>query len=454
MKRIILAFLLVTGLLFSSYGQVFDTDTLILNGDIKQRINFVFLGDGYLESELDKYMEDVDTIVDELFNQSPWNKYKSYFNVIAIKVPSNVSGASLDPDNLIDNYFGSTFNSYGIERLLVPMRSSRIQAVMSSNFPLYDQIFVIVNSDKYGGSGGWVATASTNSASIEVAIHELGHSFGGLADEYWAGLQYANEKVNMTQQTNPELVKWKDWMGDYGIGIYSHDSPGQSWKRPHQNCKMRYLGRLFCAVCREELTSDILSLVNQVESYEPENTFVELADDQLFKLNILKPEPNTVKSSWYFEGILIKENIDSLLLLTDTLDQGSYSLRATAIDTTNYIRKSSHFSDELFLVSWDINKTNTGIDIISKRNKTNFSLYPNPANEYLNFEILSENEQKIQLTILSINGIMVYQKTINVIRGQMSKHSINVSSAGMTPGLYLVNIQCDGSLITRKLVLD
>src|SRR5258708_7869266 len=82
-------------------------------------------------------------------------------------------------------YFGSTFNYAGIDRLLVPVNSSHIYSVLANNFPQYDQVFVVVNSTKYGGSGGFAATASINSSSAEIAIHEMGHSFAALRDEYW-----------------------------------------------------------------------------------------------------------------------------------------------------------------------------------------------------------------------------------------------------------------------------
>ena len=63
----------------------------------------------------------------------------------------------------------------------------------------------------------------------QIAIHQIGHSFGKLKDEYYAGDQYATENaVNMTQVTDPALVKWKNWIGDNGIVIYQHCCGGNS----------------------------------------------------------------------------------------------------------------------------------------------------------------------------------------------------------------------------------
>src|SRR5689334_18191764 len=105
------------------YGQVFEVDTVIYNGNIHKRMNIVFLSDGYQQKELDHYVVDAKNIADQLFGQEPFSHYKRYFNVFAIRVPSNVSGAASDPGSPIDNYFGSTFNVGGIDRLLVPVNT-------------------------------------------------------------------------------------------------------------------------------------------------------------------------------------------------------------------------------------------------------------------------------------------------------------------------------------------
>ncbi|QUI24038.1 fibronectin type III domain-containing protein [Vallitalea pronyensis] len=236
----------------------FDVEKILYNGPDSQKVVYTVLGDGYTAYEQDKFIEDVNHIIDKMFLDEPYSQYKSSFNVYAIKVISNVSGASMDPNNLIDNYFGSTFWYAGMERLLVPTRSSRVYEVARNHVPDYNQLIVLVNSSKYGGSGGTISTCSTNSQSSELNLHELGHSFAGLSDEYWAGSQYARENINMTRDNNPATVRWKQFLYQDGIGIYEHDSPG--WYRPHQNCKMRYLDSPFCLVCKKAHVDKINSL--------------------------------------------------------------------------------------------------------------------------------------------------------------------------------------------------
>ncbi|SIQ99324.1 M64 family metallopeptidase [Pontibacter lucknowensis] len=280
MKRLLTTVWLVLCSVLLAQAQKFEVDTILYHGPSDKYINFVFLADGYQANELSKYIEDVKGTVDGIFAKRPFRENKVFFNVFAIKVPSKQSGASHPgtasdestqsaiPIVKVDNYFGSTFDYGGIHRLLVPTNHMAISSVLASNFPEYDQVFVLVNSPYYGGSGGAYATSSTNVQSKEIAIHEIGHSFANLADEYWAGPQYARERPNMTQVSSPETVKWKQWLNNTGVGIYPYEE-SPTWYRPHQRCSMRYLSTAsevihFCMVCHDTITKRIASLMNQV----------------------------------------------------------------------------------------------------------------------------------------------------------------------------------------------
>ncbi|WP_299986436.1 M64 family metallopeptidase [uncultured Pontibacter sp.] len=280
MKRLLITVWLVLCSVLLAQAQKFEVDTILYHGPSDKYINFVFLADGYQANELGKYIEDVKGTVDGIFAKPPFRENKVFFNVFAIKVPSKQSGASHPgtandesnqsaiPITKVDNYFGSTFDYGGIHRLLVPTNHMAISSVLASNFPEYDQVFVLVNSPYYGGSGGAYATSSTNVHSKEIAIHEIGHSFANLADEYWAGPQYARERPNMTQVSSPETVKWKQWLNNTGVGIYPYEE-SPTWHRPHQRCSMRYLSTAsevihFCLVCNDTITKRIASLMNQV----------------------------------------------------------------------------------------------------------------------------------------------------------------------------------------------
>lgn len=232
-------------------AQTFPVQNIVYNGPPNQKVNFLILGDGYTSSQQTKFINDVTNIFSSYFNEAPFSTLKSKFNVYAVKVPSNVSGAAMSPSNLIDNYFGSTYGYNGIDRLLVPTKSSTVYSVANASFPQYDQIFVLVNHTKYGGAGGAFATLSMHSSAIELALHEAGHSYADLGDEYW---YTGSERANRTANSNPNTIKWKSFLNQNGVGIYQYESPGTGWYRPHQNCKMRYLNSDFCKVCQNHIT--------------------------------------------------------------------------------------------------------------------------------------------------------------------------------------------------------
>lgn len=358
----------------SLHAQVFDVDTLQYTGDINNRINLVILGDGYQAGELPKFVVDANNFTKAVFQASPFAEYKDHFNVFIIKVPSRQSGAShpgtatdvtepAHPVKMVDNYFGSTFDVGKIHRLLVPTKHAAITNVLASNFPAYDQVVVLVNDPNYGGSGGWLATTSLHSAANEIAIHELGHSFSGLKDEYYAGDGYALETFNMTQVTDRNVVRWKNWLDHKEVGIYQHCCGGNSskWYRPHQNCKMRSLGAPFCAVCVESTIEKIHSLVSPIDAYSPSSSTVDANFSSLeFKLNLIKPSPNTLKVSWLLNGVVFSKNVDALSINANNLIKGENVLMAIVQDTTQLLRVDNHASKHSYRVSWKIQNAASG----------------------------------------------------------------------------------------------
>lgn len=384
-------------------AQTFPVVPIYNNGTDAQRINYVVLSDGYTSGELDDFVTDATNISDQLFDKSPFLEYASFFNIYAIKVPSAESGADhpgtanedssgpLFPVASVDTYFGSTFDSYSIHRLLVPTNSGSIYSVLANNYPGYDQIIVLVNSPHYGGSGGVFATTSLHSSAPEIAIHEIGHSFAGLADEYWAGDFYAAEKPNMTAQSNPALAKWSDWVGENGVGLYAHNgSPtATNWYRPHQNCEMRILDRQFCSVCKERIIDVIYGLTDPIDSYLPATSDVTYTGSPLnFSLDLVLPAPNTLKVEWVLNGSPIASYTDNIMLNGSDLPLLNNTLIANITDTT-FLSKSYHpASGYAFSVSWNIENTNLPIDL------TAFQAIGKESHVELSWQVAQENEVK------------------------------------------------------------
>ncbi len=430
------------------FSQTYQVDSIRWQGPSEKRINLVILGDGYQVDELPKFADDAWSFSEELFNQPPFREYVDYFNVVSIRVPSNESGAARDPSELIDNIFGSTFNFSGIERLLVPTRTSNVISVLANNFPDYDQVVVLVNDSKYGGSGGWLATSSTHSSANEIAIHEIGHSFANLADEYYAGDQFARERPNMTSQNNPDLVKWKNWVGFMGVGVYQHCCDGNSelWYKPHNNCKMQALNRPFCPVCVETFVATIHQLTDAIESYKPEGEFFETESDYInFQVELLHPQPNTLQRLWYLNQALILDNSDTLELATDTLQVFNF-IEFWVVDTSSYLRIDDFATWQTEYVAWDVRRISTQVESVNTQNETiDWRLYPLPAARELFLEA-SRFPPDMTLNIYSMEGKLLQSYPPQAFDQGIIKIDLPALGSG-SDGFQLLVVQSQNQII-------
>lgn len=406
-------------------GQEFEIDTLKYNGSDDNRIILSILSDGYVEDELGKYFNDAGVMVGELFNTTPFKEYEDFFNVYAIRVPSNESGAD-HPGTAtdvtepvfavvdVDNAFGSTFDFSNIHRLVVPTKSSEILTVLANNTPAFDQSFVLVNSDEYGGSGGQFATATTDQSSGEIAIHEIGHSFGNLSDEYWAGNNFARETNNMTQESNPELVKWKDWIGVKDVDIYPHGTSGiqADWNRPHQNCKMRILGVPFCAVCTEAFIDKIYNLVDPVESFLPEEQEIDLTANSLFSVQLVNSNMDGLKQIWLSNEDTLSVNQNMVELDPSTLPAGNSQVHYHLYDETELSRSYWPERGYFWSTSWNVNRGNTtSISHHSNLVKFSYKIYPNPSQDQIMVEYDNSKSaiEKLNIQWIGLNGQSLHQ---------------------------------------------
>ena len=359
-------------------AQIFPVEQIMDNGPEAQRINFVILGDGYTASQQDDFNNDAIDINNQVFNKTPFKEYAPFFNAFIIKVPSNESGAShpgtatdvgepAHPVSHVDNFFGSTFDYFNIHRLLVPTNSGNVYNVVANNYPGYDQVIVLVNSPYYGGSGGALATTSLESAAPEIAIHELGHSFAGLADEYWAGDVYANEKPNMTANSDPVTVKWSNWVGNSGVNVYPYGSSGNqaNWYRPHQNCEMRFLNKQFCAVCRETFIDKIYTLTDPIDDFSPTEGVITYQGNPInFSADLVLPSPNTLKVKWLINGTVIESGVENIVIEGGDIPLTNNTVELQVIDTTLLSRSYLPASGYTFSINWTVKNTPLPVELI------------------------------------------------------------------------------------------
>lgn len=445
-------------------AQVFTVDTISKTGPLDKRINLVYLADGYTAGEQTKFINDVISINDKLFNTVPIKEYKNYFNVFAIKVISVESGVkhpvtagdcpstATQPPSNPNNYFGSTFDVGNIHRLVVPSSYSNINSVLGTNFPLYDHAFVIGNTSFYGGSGGTVATSTTHTSAAEIMIHEIGHSFARLADEYWAGPQYAIEKPNMTAQSNQALIKWKNWIGTPGIGVFQHTG-GPGWYKPTTGgtCKMEALGPAFCAVCKESFVERIHELSSPLDSYFPANASpINIYSSFGFKLNLLQPIPNTLKVRWSLNTEEKALNTDTFTILQGSLANGNYNLVATIADTTQLSRADNHLSIHTSTISWQLSIA-TGVQE-PELFRTSLKIFPNPFSESLLLQYKLERKSAVTVQLISMNGTVT--QLIEEKNQPAGSYSLpfTLSNYKLAAGVYSVAFKVNGATIAKELI--
>src|SRR6185436_15552388 len=155
--------------------------TLRTNGPTANRLNIVFLSEGYTTNELARFPSNAMLMLNALLTTAPLREYSNYFNAFAISVPSNQPGSDhyTPTTNLVDTYFNSRYDSSGIQRLITidSTGHSRVNALLAQFMPEYDIVTLVVNDTQYGGSGGFPLISSINSATPDIATHEMGHSF-------------------------------------------------------------------------------------------------------------------------------------------------------------------------------------------------------------------------------------------------------------------------------------
>lgn len=467
MRKILLAVLLSAS--FGLQAQVFDIDTLQYRGDGDRFLNFVIMGDGYTATQQDTFHDHAVILKDGLLSQSPFSNYTNYINVFAIRVISNESGAKhpdtapdcntaspLVPVSDPDNYFGSSFDCFNIHRLIVATKSTEVAAVLVANIPNYDYAVIVANTPYYGGSGGSYSTISMHTASTEIVLHECGHSFAGLADEYYAGDVYFGEKPNMTRESDRNLVKWSNWVGADAVGVYNYCCGGKAneWYRPHRNCKMEFLGSAFCNVCRETIIEKIHSLVNPVVSYTPValNVNPDPASRYLsFELTeLMRPIPNTLRREWLLDGKNIALNTDSVVLDQRYMAAGTYHLVVNVVDTTQMQRVDFHDITHVSSVSWVINKTTTSIDIKSAESTFSYSVYPNPSGNVLHIAAEGLQAGEISVEITTTDGKTVKEKTAAMVNNGVYDGTISVED--LASGAYFIVIR-SGNVAEAKLFI-
>lgn len=197
-----------------------EVRTLFENGPPSRKVDLLILGDGYAEADIPAFHADAERLTGVLFETEPFRSRRGDFNVRAVGVASPASGIT-DPRQgiWIETPLGLRFNAFDLPRYVLTERNREIREIAAA--APYDALVLLGNSKRYGGGGifGLWATCTAGSPRAPyVFVHELGHAFAGLADEYYTS-QVAYEdfhlptvepwEPNITALLDPEELKWR-----------------------------------------------------------------------------------------------------------------------------------------------------------------------------------------------------------------------------------------------------
>ncbi len=203
--------------------------TSLENGTVSDKVDIAIIGEGYTAAEEQKFRNDLGRFTEVFFREEPCKSYKDYFNVRGVLKYSTDSGVD-EPASGIDKQtaVNASFSSLGTERYLLTEDNRSLRDV-AGHAP-YDALYIMVNHSRYGGGGiynFYCVFTSDNINSDYLMVHEFGHSFFGLADEYYTSATAYNDfypdgveptEPNITALLDPANIKWKDQLTP-GISI-------------------------------------------------------------------------------------------------------------------------------------------------------------------------------------------------------------------------------------------
>ncbi|MFG0284188.1 MAG: M64 family metallopeptidase [Phycisphaerales bacterium JB039] len=336
---------------------LWDPGAVDAGGGALERIDLVIVGDGYQAPELARYRSDAAAMVNYLFTQEPFATYRNFFRIYRVDVVSADSGVDHDPSRgvLRDTALNMGFWCYGIDRLLcVDVALARAYAASAPHG--FDQIVAIANSRTYGGAGyalDDLATVAGGSAvARDIVVHEFGHSFARLDDEYdygdGAAYTFAEPyAINASVLTAGEMRagarKWHQWLGFSGlpwdgpVGTYEGCSYYQyGIYRPSPDSKMRSLHRPFNAPSAERLIIEFYRLVNPIDDATPEGT---LRGDEMVFVDPVDPVGRPLEIQWYLDDEPIAGATgETLDLAALALGAGTHTLGVVVADNTPWVR--------------------------------------------------------------------------------------------------------------------
>ena len=339
-----------------------DITNLLNSGPSSQRVDIVIVAEGYTQAERAKFLADANVFLNTFLGDSnaklnaPFSNYKGLFNANALFVASAQSGTDQPNQGIfVDTYFNAT--QHGDDGRLLYGDTSKVQTVISQALAndAHELTIVLVNTPLYGGAGGAIAWASADSSqSPELALHEIGHSFAGLQDEYvdtsvandfpFSATAFKNSS-HVTDSLN--RIPWKDWLGyvDPDLGVVGTFEGGYYrakgvW-RATQTSKMLALDQPFSPPEKEAFA---------LKYYEAIGDYLSVTSIIPGVYQAITPNNSLYSYTWKTNGAAVKGGFQF-----DAYGSGSYqqngNLTLTTQDNTSIIRKNLNATQQIETIS-------------------------------------------------------------------------------------------------------
>lgn len=452
------------------------------NGPASNRVNLVYAADGYTAADLVAFPAQVDKAINYLKTASmvtrPLPRYFKFLNVYRIDLESKESGLSIAPafgqpkTTVVNNALGGThdLDRLGwVDNTLAVKLYTEVQNKLGVKF---NWRYVILNDDGYYNSGSEIVCFSFNNCK-EIALHEGGHGFFGLADEYYTkGTTYTGSEPSEINATiDPSGKKWLHWKGyvdqDKNCGTMGVYEGARFFSnglfRPSSNSKMGWTKDIapvsYNAFCREKIILDIYSIVRPVDSFL--DTLKQQVDPDSIWVKVI--DPSVILVDWYVNDILIKKNGGSSLKKSEISSvPGTFKVRAHAYDEVVLHANSSNTNpDPLDLVRKDLYKLQQdvrwNVKILSPTDVEQNSIATFNVNFFQGyndgtFTMTSENlpNEKCMLEVMNITGQIIYKEELQLNDTSYSKQfQLN----GISQGIYLIKLSGKDVLINKKMML-
>lgn len=261
-----------------SGAAAFPVHDILLNADPAHAVDIVLIPDGFTAAQMDAFLQSAQDFAEHLFHFEPFASLKAKFNIRAVAAPSADSGVAIPaigfwPETVVS----SSFYTFDSERYCMTHAHHRLRDV--AGLAPYDQIYILTNTTKYGGGGifnFYCLSSALNQSSPQIIVHEFGHGFAGLADEYYdSSTSYESFYILSIEPWEPNITtlvdfsgKWQDlldadtpvptpdsteWEGITGV----YEGGGYTAKgvyRPSRDCLMHtFKGEIFCAACNRAI---------------------------------------------------------------------------------------------------------------------------------------------------------------------------------------------------------